>query len=473
MSRRFWLLVGSIYGLLLIGMATLQGVDILLAIPLLVYLGAAILYAPGKVSLVADRQIEQSIVEQNATVPVKVTLTNQDGSADEIYIEDVIPSDTKLLSGQPKQLLLLEQPAPDSDSQTIELNYALSFRRGEKAFTKTKIVISEHFGLIQQRLLLPTPGQVQIMPSSAPLRKVAIHPEQTRGFTGIIPARLKGAGMSFLGVREYQVGDSLRRINWKIAARRMQWREARQMQWRETSRTELPGSPIRPLAAPQLFTNQFEQERIADVGLILDARDQTNITTPQIELFDYSIQATAALAEAFLAEGHRVSLLIYGFGMQRVFPGYGKIQRELILRALAQAEPGSNYALESLNNLPIRLFPAHSQLVMISPLGARDHPAFVRMRKKGYEVMLVSPNPVEFEAGLSDPSAPPTSTAQAQRVDPALRLARLERGLALRKLTHIGVQVVDWPTNLPLEQTMHIALGRQVVFRRNIKMVIT
>lgn len=473
MSKRFWLLVGSIYGLLLVGMATLQGVDILLAIPLLVYLGAAILSAPGKVNLVAERRIEKGIVEQNAPVLVTVTLTNQDGFADEIFIEDVIPSDTKLLSGQPRQLLLLEQPVQDSSPQTIELNYALSFRRGEKAFTKTNIVINEHFGLIQQRLQLPTPGQVQIMPSSAPLRKVTIHPEQTRGFTGAIPARLKGAGMSFLGVREYQVGDSLRRINWKIAARKMQWQEAPIQPVRGAHLTQTPGRQPRSLAAPQLFTNQFEQERIADVGLILDARDQTNVTTPQIELFDYSIQATAALAEAFLAEGHRVSLLIYGFGMQRVFPGYGKIQRELILRALAKAEPGSNYALESLNNLPIRLFPALSQLVMISPLGARDHPAYVRMRKKGYEVLLVSPNPVEFEAGLSEPLTPPAITTQTKHVDPALHLARLERNLALRRLTRIGVQVVDWPVDLPLEQTMHTALGRQVVFRRNIKMVIT
>ena len=59
--------------------------------------------------------------------------------------------------------------------------------------------------------------------------------------------------MSFWGVREYQMGDSLRHINWKIAARRM----------------------IAARQAQELFTNEFEQERIADVGLILDARDQT------------------------------------------------------------------------------------------------------------------------------------------------------------------------------------------------------
>ncbi len=178
------------------------------------------------------------------------------------------------------------------------------------------------------------------------------------------------------------------------------------------------------------------------------------------KIFEHSVQATAALAETFLADGHRVSLLTYGYGMLRVYPGYGKVQRELILRVLAEVEPGSNFALESLNYLPTRLFPARSQLVMVSPLGPEDTPGFARLRKEGYDVLLVSPDPVRFEARLLE-DTPSLQTA--------LRLARLERGLLLHRLNRLGVLVVDWPVDQSLDLTLQAVLGRQRLFHRNLK----
>ena len=180
-------------------------------------------------------------------------------------------------------------------------------------------------------------------------------------------------------------------------------------------------------------------------------------------LFEHSVLATAALAEAFLEDGHRVSMLIYGYGVQRVYPGYGKIQRERILQALAGAETGSNYALENFRYLPTRLFPAKSQLVVVSPLRQGDHSAFVRLRKNGYEILLVSPNPVEFET---------RAFGDTPLLQQARRLARLERDLSLRRLTRLGIQVVDWPVEKPLENAVQASLGRQPFYIRNARMVI-
>jgi uncharacterized protein (DUF58 family) len=123
-------------------------------------------------------------------------------------------------------------------------------------------------------------------------------------------------------VREYQVGDSLRRINWRISAR---------------DAGAAPGFR-------GLTSNEFEQERIADVGLILDARESVNVSIGDHSLFERSVSAVAALAGAFLEDGHRVSLLTYGYGLRRVFPGMGKVHKNRILRTLAQVEPGNNEA---------------------------------------------------------------------------------------------------------------------------------
>ena len=472
MTRRFWLLLAVIYGLIFLGMSALTGADILLAIPLLVYLGAALFFAPAEIPLAARREVSTRVVEQNTPVQVTLTLAAKESTpADEIYLEDRIPAKAREIAGEtrkffPGQGEISEPPANGADSADTPplatLDYGVSLGRGELAFQDTQVILGEHFGLLQRTIRLSSPGKIQALPKSLRLRKLTIRPQQTRGFSGPIPARQKGSGMSFWGVREYQMGDSLRRINWKVSARRMQWWDARQTKGMEDRQTQV------------LFSNEFEQERIADVGLILDAREQTNTCIAGNDIFEYAVQAAAALAESFLADGHRVSLLTYGYGMARVYPGYGKIQRKLILQALSEVAPGSNYALESLNNLPTRLFPARSQLVMISPLGARDFPAFARLSKDGYQVLLVSPDPVSFEAqylGAAQDFSAAQRGGELPGLPTALRLARLERGLLLRKLTRLGVQVVDWQVDQPLDRTLNAVLGRQHLFHHNLKAV--
>jgi uncharacterized protein (DUF58 family) len=266
------------------------------------------------------------------------------------------------------------------------------------------------------------------------LRQIQIHPSQTRGFAGPILARRGGSGVDFYGVREYQVGDSPRRINWRISSRHEQ----------------------------EFFSNEFEQEAIADVGLILDSRRQTNMVDDDITLFEYSVLAAASIADAVLQDGHRVSLLVYGFGMERVYPGYGKVQKKRIMRALAQAEPGDNYALESLVFLPTRLFPAHSQIILISPLSSDDLHPLLRLRAQGYEVLSVCPNPLNYGARLRAQRNDSKKQSQEDKSMDALvlRLAQIERALLFGNLRRTGIQIVDWNVEQPLGSALHTVIAQ-------------
>jgi uncharacterized protein (DUF58 family) len=278
---------------------------------------------------------------------------------------------------------------------------------------------------------LPAPANVLVFPNVTQLRQLHIHPRQTRGFAGPILARRGGSGVDFYGVREYQIGDSPRRINWRISSRHEQ----------------------------EFFSNEFEQEAIADVGLILDSRKQTNMVENDVTLFEYSVLAAASIADAVLQEGHRVSLLVYGFGMERVYPGYGKVQKKRIMRALAQAEPGDNYALESLVYLPTRLFPAHSQIILISPLSTDDLHPLLRLRAQGYEVLSVCPNPLNYAVRLR------SQRMDAKKQDPemnatVLRLAQIERALLFGNLRRSGIQIVDWQIDQPLASALHTVIAQ-------------
>jgi uncharacterized protein (DUF58 family) len=126
---------------------------------------------------------------------------------------------------------------------------------------KTRLVIVAGIALLAMFALALGLSQVQR------LRQVIIRPRRTRDDAGPVPSRQGGAGVDFFNLREYQAGDPLRWLNWKAIARHTQ----------------------------TLFTNQFEIERITDVGLILDARQQCDFSHPGASLFEYSVRGAHAI----------------------------------------------------------------------------------------------------------------------------------------------------------------------------------
>ncbi|MBN1219771.1 MAG: DUF58 domain-containing protein [Anaerolineae bacterium] len=412
-----------IYGLVFGGLATLNNSLLVLVLPLIVYLGAGLLFRPEEIRLHASRSLSTHRVAQDEPVDVTLTITNEGGRLSEVVLEDLVPAGLDVLSGQTALLTSL------SPGATVKLNYTLSGRRGSHHLPGVRVTANDDFGIFKRQVGLPVASELLILPEVVKLRRVEIRPRQTRVYSGPIPTRRGGPGVEFFGVREYQPGDPLRWINGKASARHPQ----------------------------ALFINEFQQERVADVGLILDARQQSDACTSAGSLFEHGIQATAALADAFINAGNRVGLFIYGRSLDWTFPGYGKVQRERILRALANAELGSGQVFEKLEYLPTRLFPARSQLVFISPLLPQDTEELTKLRAHGYQLLVVSPDPVTFEH---------KTMGQARETMLAMRIARLERALLLNQLRHVGIRVMDWPVDTPFQQAAHVALSRLQYYRK-------
>ncbi len=440
--RRLLLLSLLIYGLFVLGLASLQGKLIALAIPLIIYLGEALLYSPGELKLRVSREMSADCSQQDDEVTVKLSVTNEGADLEEVSIRDLLPPGIRLMETEgtdapqpwdPKKPLPTRKLTALKSGETVTLEYTVSGRRGSFEFKGVEVVASDRLGLFHRSVTLSAYGYILILPEVVRMRRIAIRPLRTLGSAGPIPARQSGAGVDFFGVREYQQGDPMRWINWRASARH-------------------------PRA---IFTNEFEQERIADVGLILDARQRSEIRWNGISLFEHAIRATAALADIFIQDGNRVGLLVYGRGLEWTLPGYGKVQRERILRALARAKTGDSLVFESMDYLPTRLFPPKSQIVLLSPLCQDDLPMLTRLRSRGYQVLIISPDPVTFEARYIRgyrPDNGPTGNDETTRL--AMRLARIERVLLLRQLQRVGIRIVDWPVDQPLDRTIHTALGR-------------
>jgi uncharacterized protein (DUF58 family) len=436
---RLLLLAGLLYGLFLAALGSLNGAMLALSLPIVVYLAAALLFAPPAPKLRISRTFSAERVQPGGTVDVRLEITNDGGRLEEMLVQDQLPPRLRVTMGTTSKIVLLPP------GQTVELAYTVSGPRGQYAFQNVAATAGDHLGLFRRSTLASAGGRFLVLPELRRMRQVAIRPLRTRASAGMVPARQGGPGLAFFGVREYQPGDSLRWINWRATARHPR----------------------------HIFTDEFEQERVADVGVILDARQRSDIRRgglldpaalqdPRNSLYEHSVLAAASLADAFLRSGDRVTLLMYGGGLEWVFPGYGRVQRERILQALARGDRGESEVFETFESLPTRLFPARSQIVLVSPLWSDDLPMLFNMRARGYEVLVVSPDPVGFERAESG------EQAGREPVDAAVRLARLERAILLRRLRQAGVQVVDWPVDRPLDQAVLASLGHTPQWTRSV-----
>ena len=126
------------------------------------------------------------------------------------------------------------------------------------------------------------------------------------------------------------------------------------------------------------------------------------------------------------------------------------------MQAITRAEIGETQAFSELI-VPRRLFPAHSQMVLVSPLQTDDAEALFKLRAMGYPVIVVAPDPVSYELRRL-PDTPATRLAA--------RIVQLERQLMLRRVRRSGVQVISWDVDVAFEQVVSAALSRPPSYLR-------
>ena len=419
-------LVFLLYALLFIALMSMKGEVLALSIPIALYLLSGLWFAPKKIALDIERELSAERVTPNMPVVVTLRVTNLGDALEELYLEDELAPALKIVDGHASFLCTLKK------GEQISWRYTLSGSRGSFLFKGVEATASDHLNISQKREFIETEGQLFIIPPFTHIKNITIRPRQTRSYAGSIPARIGGPGVEFYGLREYQPGDSPRWVNWRASARHPQ----------------------------AIYSNEYEQERVADVGIILDGREKVNIGDGISSLFEHSVIAAAALADAFISAGNRVGLLRYGQTLRWTYPGYGHIQRERIMQSLSRAEVGDSSVFTDLRRIPAQLFPINSQLVLISPLKNDDYNTLLHLRARGYQVMVISPDPVSYEQR----NLPDNKNTRL-----AGRIIGMERRMFMLKLQRAGVQALDWDVNQPLDRLVKSRLGRPPAWRNPVK----
>ena len=171
--------------------------------------------------LTAERDCDAAPREIGESTEVAVTLTNTGGLPILwVLVEDLIP-DLSLrqkpprLSVKGKRLQVVSLGA----RQKKTVKYTVTFlMRGYYPLGPTLLETGDVFGLHRRHRVIGKPVYVMVYPKVLPLPKYDFASERPIGEVRL-QNRLFEDPTRTAGVREYQVGDPLQRVHWKVTAR--------------------------------------------------------------------------------------------------------------------------------------------------------------------------------------------------------------------------------------------------------------
>lgn len=270
------------------------------------------------------------------------------------------------------------------------------------------------------------PVRVAVHPVARPLKGLPL-PFRLPGLTGMHTSRRVGDGYEVYDVHEFAPGDRLKRIDWRVSARRAY-----------DPRTGRLGT---------LYARRTFATADATVMVIVDSRDDvgqdvsawaggTDVRMDETTSLDLAREAAAAISRAYLDGGDRVGLDDLGRRRRPVPPAAGRHQWERIMHRLVRVAPeGWPGKRQRAPQLP------SGALVVLCSTFLDDEAARMarEWRIQGHRVIAVSTLPELTTAFLNGFQ------------DTALRLLMLERRQRLRGLRRAGIEIVDWTSSAEAE----------------------
>ncbi len=203
-------------------------------------------------------------------------------------------------------------------------------RRGVYPLPPTRLASTLPFGLFQRSLTYQDDLEVVVYPRIHKVRTTAV--EQTPG-ARYSPRSPNGEGDEFYALREYVIGDDIRRIAWRASARLGTW-------------------VIRELSQDN---SKF----------VVFALDTCRTDDPEFDThFEEAVELTASLAVSLLERQYNVALEAPGVTVES---GEGPSQRTHILEALARITPAPPNEYNDFEQMARRLEAQHVTLLCISP----------------------------------------------------------------------------------------------------------
>lgn len=307
------------------------------------------------------------------------------------------------IENEPPSGVVISSAQDDERPISVEVSMR-STRWGQRVIGPVEVVAVSSWGAFRwkahdagQRLTaLPLPAVFDAAPSRL----------RADGLVGLHRSGRPGDGNEFSGIRPFQTGDRLRRINWR-----------------------------RSLHDGQLHVTATYADQDTHVALLVDAMADFGTSggiDAEASSLDTTVRAAGAIAEYFLLRGDRVSLRVWDSRFQaNVPPAGGARHLRRILDVLASIEPGVNPFGAALATHSV--IPGDALAIVLSPLVspvALQRANTIASHGLGVAVIDTLPDDVHADDDAM--------TVLAWRI----RL--LERRREVRSIQRAGVPVVRW-----------------------------
>ena len=249
-----------------------------------------------------------------ANRPLRVTRTLPSGErleGDDVEVEVRLASERRLL---PARWTLREQIGKLGERSTPlagdgHARYVLErLARGRYEFEGSTAVIEDPFGLERVEQALDSPGALLVYPRLVDLDRL-FSEGGTRSHDGRQLLLRRPSGFDLHSVREYEHGDSLRKVHWRSTARRA-----------------------------QLMVKELEDSPRDEAAIVLDADPDAVVG----ESFDVQVRAAGSLLLSHVRRGRRAVLVVNGARaeQQGVRSAESDWRQALDLLAAVEPEPG-------------------------------------------------------------------------------------------------------------------------------------
>ena len=193
-----------------------------------------------------------------------------------------------------------------------ELSYRLRpVARGSWMFPCTQLFVESQRGWWRRDDRSGEARAVRIYPDFAVIaRDLWLTADRREALLGIHRRRRRGEGQTFLQLREYRIGDSLRQIDWKA-----------------TARTRKP------------IAKEYQDERHQTVVFLLDCGRRMRAQDGDLSHFDHALNALILLAYVALHRGDAVGLHSLGGERRWLTPRGGRDMLAILVNAVYDLQP--------------------------------------------------------------------------------------------------------------------------------------
>lgn len=241
---------------------------------------------------------------ENEPFEVRLNLLRRSDLIGPLEIEDKLP-----------EWIMRQNGSVDEDGSAVSYT-AIACKRGEYVIGPAILHVSDLLGFFHFKCRYPLTSTLVVFPSPLEVPELVTRQMGALGEYQFDGTGAKGSGTDFHGVREYQMGDELRRVHWRSTAKH-----------------------------GRLNVVEFEHSRAQDVMIAVDLKRGSEVGRGLYTSLEYAVRIAAGIFQQTLNAGSSATIVGDGItGEASVFgTGFGHLH--LLLDALAHVRADRNASL--------------------------------------------------------------------------------------------------------------------------------